>query len=129
MIIKLISSPQTCHAKIIHTSTLNGKWVLLLEGVCLSKSYSWYLITIILGGMLIRQSRVILNYNFQTHFTEYSSTCILDTLCSQVNVTEPHQREVNFGSGNGFLPSDNKQLPEPMLTHISILPNDVTWQQ
>ena len=38
--------------------------------------------------------------------------------CCQVNATEPHQWEVNIGSGNGLVPSGNKSLPEPMLTKI-----------
>ena len=45
--------------KIINTSTLNGKWVLLIEGLCLSKSYSWYLITIILGVCLLGRAEYL----------------------------------------------------------------------
>ena len=28
--------------------------------------------------------------------------------------------DVNIGSGNGMVPSDNKPLPEPMLTQIYV---------
>ena len=34
-------------------------------------------------------------------------------------MTEPHQRYVSIGSGNGLVPSGNGPLPEPMLTKIS----------
>ena len=33
-----------------------------------------------------------------------------------MNTTEPHKWEVNNCSGNGLVPSDNKPLPEPVLT-------------
>ena len=35
----------------------------------------------------------------------------------QVNAINTHWFEVNIGSGNGLVPSDNKPLPEPTLTH------------
>ena len=37
--------------------------------------------------------------------------------CPQVNATRP-QRLVNIASGNGLVPSVNKPLPGPILTHI-----------
>ena len=40
-------------------------------------------------------------------------------LLPQVNATEPHWWYVNIGSGNGLVPSGNKPLPEPILSHIS----------
>ena len=38
--------------------------------------------------------------------------------CPQVNATWPHRWLCNISSGNGLVPSDNKSLPEPMLTQI-----------
>ena len=40
--------------------------------------------------------------------------------CPQVNVTGPHQKKVNIGSGNGLVPSGNKPLPEPMVPQIAV---------
>ena len=42
-----------------------------------------------------------------------------------LNVTGLHWWSVNIGSSNGLVPSGNKPLPEPMLTHISV----TTWHQ
>ena len=36
-----------------------------------------------------------------------------------MNVTQPYWWYVNIGSGNGFVSSGNKPLPEPVLTKIS----------
>ena len=40
-----------------------------------------------------------------------------------MNATEPYWWYVNIGSGNGLVPTDNKQLPEPVLAKIS----NVIW--
>ena len=39
--------------------------------------------------------------------------------CPQMNATIPHRWWANTGSGKGFVPSDNRPLPEPMLTKFS----------
>ena len=44
--------------------------------------------------------------------------------CPQMNVVEPLWWKVNNISGNGFMPSGNKPLPEPMLTQIYVV---ITW--
>ena len=50
--------------------------------------------------------------------------------CSLVNATEHLGWEVNIGSGNRLVPSGNKPLPEPMLTHmISMLPCGIMRSQ
>ena len=40
--------------------------------------------------------------------------------CPNIYVTGLHWRSLNIGSGNGFVPSGNKPLPEPMLNQISV---------
>ena len=40
--------------------------------------------------------------------------------CTDMNVIGLHWWSVNIGSGNGSVPSDNKPLPGPMLTQISV---------
>ena len=40
--------------------------------------------------------------------------------CPNMNVTGLKLWKVNIGSGNGLVPSGNKSLSEPMLTHISV---------
>ena len=44
--------------------------------------------------------------------------CISYEICPQD--TWPHLWIVNIGSGNGLVPSGNKPLPEPLLTHIYV---------
>ena len=46
-----------------------------------------------------------------------------------MNATRPYWWWVNIGSGNGLVPSDNKPLPEPMLTQGSLSPYGVTRPQ
>ena len=36
----------------------------------------------------------------------------------QMNVTQPQGLQVNIGSGNGSMPSNNKTLPETMSTKL-----------
>ena len=52
---------------------------------------------------------------FQTHFKDKYLKYFLWN-CYQVNATAPHWSLINIGSGNGLVPSGNKQLPKPMLT-------------
>ena len=41
-------------------------------------------------------------------------------IAPNMNVSGLYWWSVNIGSGNGLVPSDNKPLPEPMLTRISV---------
>ena len=45
-----------------------------------------------------------------------------------MNTTRPYWWQVNIGLGNGLVPSDNKPLPEPMLTQM-LSPYGVTRPQ
>ena len=58
-------------------------------------------------------------YNSHTHYTELYLEHSLWSCC-QGNATEPNQREVNIGLGNGLVQSGNKPLPEPTLTKTSV---------
>ena len=40
--------------------------------------------------------------------------------CPQVIVSGSHRQSVNIGSGDGLVPSGNKQLSESMLTQIYV---------
>ena len=37
-----------------------------------------------------------------------------------MSAIDPHQREVNFGSGNGLGPDGSKPLPEPILAQLYV---------
>ena len=51
----------------------------------------------------------------QTHYNEKFLKYFLWNFY-QIYATTPHWSLVNIDSGNGFVPSGNKPLPEPMLT-------------
>ena len=55
-------------------------------------------------------------------FTHYTEQYLEHSLwnCSQVNATEPYWWEAYIGSDNGLVSSDNKPLPELMLTSDGI---------
>ena len=53
------------------------------------------------------------------HFSDWWLRHILWN-CPNMNVTGLHWWSVNIASGNGLVPSDNKPLPEQMLTQISV---------
>ena len=49
------------------------------------------------------------DYTFQTLYTDYYGHSQWN--CPQVNATLPHYLEINFGPGDGLVPSGDKLLP------------------
>ena len=59
--------------------------------------------------------------NFQMDFSDWWLRHLLWN-CPNMNVTGLHWWSVNIGWGNGWVPSGNKPLPEPMLTQAFTRP-------
>ena len=91
------------------------------------QSLPWYALYIPDGRLISPEFNSLAPGRFECNFQmDFSHWWFMHFLWNwpNMNVTGLHWWSLNIGSGNGLVPSGNKPLPEPILTHIYV----ATWR-